>query len=99
MNNWIKCSDVMPKNLQPVLVAWSNEDPAPYYAEFKGKKFVSPALLYNDKWYWWNCVSEDMLAEYGGNGQDGVDEHINITHWMPMPDPPKEVNDEQQNHP
>ena len=90
MDVWIDCRSNMPKDLQPVLIAWSNENPAPYYAEFKGKRFVSPAILYNGKWYWWNCVSEVMLAEYGGNGQDDIDEAIKIHYLMPFPDAPKE---------
>ena len=33
--------------------------------------------------------------EYGCNEQDLVDEYIEITHWMPMPEPPEEEGTEK----
>ena len=43
----------------------------------------------NGMWYWWSCVCEDFLAEYGRNEPDLVDSDIEITHWMPLPEPQK----------
>lgn len=32
----------------------------------------------------------DLLAEYGNDNFDLVDDAVEITHWMPLPEAPKE---------
>ena len=88
---WIPCSERMPDEIVPVNVVWVNHFPPPYYNEFKNVPQKGTALYYDGDWYWFSSICEDMLAEYGCNEQDLVDEYIEITHWMPLPEPPEEV--------
>lgn len=86
---WIPCSKRPPAELEPVNVVWVNHSPEPYYQGMKDVPQKATAVYYRGKWYWWSCVCEDMLAEYGRNEQDLVDSVIEITHWMPLPEPPE----------
>ena len=86
---WIPASVRLPKELEPVNVVWVNHNPEPYYQEMKDVPQKATAVYYREKWYWWPCVCEDFLAEYGRNEPDLVDSDIEITHWMPLPEPPK----------
>lgn len=90
VRHWIPCSERMPEEIVPVNVVWVNHFPPPYYNEFKNVPQKGTALYYDGDWYWFSSICEDMLAEYGRNEQDLVDEYIEITHWMPLPEPPKE---------
>lgn len=82
------------EELEPVNVVWVNHRPEPYYQEMKDVPQKATAVYYREKWYWWSCVCEDLLAEYGTNETDQVDDAIEITHWKPLPELPKEENDE-----
>ena len=86
---WIPCSERLPKELEPVNVVWVNHNPEPYYQEMKDVPQKATAVYYRKKWYWWSCVCEDLLAECGRNEPDLVDSNIEITHWQPLPEPPK----------
>lgn len=68
-------------------VVWVNHNPEPYCQEMKDVPQKATAVYYREKWYWWSCVCEDLLAEYGTNEPDQVDDDIEITHWMPLPEP------------
>ena len=87
---WISTSVRLPKELEPVNVVWVNHNPEPYYQEMKDVPQKATAVYYRQKWYWWSCVCEDLLAEYGTNETNQVDDDIEITHWMPLPEPPEE---------
>lgn len=87
---WIPASVRLPKELEPVNVVCVNHNPEPYYQEIKDVPQKATAVYYREKWYWWSCVCEDLLAEYGTNETDKVDDDIEITHWMPLPEPPEE---------
>lgn len=89
-NTWIPCSEIMPEEIVPVNVVWVNHFPPPYYDKFKNVPQKGTALYYDGDWYWYSSICEDMLAEYGCNEQDLVDEYIEITHWMPLPELPEE---------
>lgn len=88
---WIPCSERLPEEIVPVNVVWVNHFPPPYYNKFKNVPQKGTALYYDGDWYWFSSICEDMLAEYGCNEQDLVDEYIEITHWMPLSEPPEEV--------
>lgn len=93
MTEWISVKDRLPENLKPVNIVWANEDPEPYYEDIKGKPFVATGHYCNVKWWWFSATCEDNLAEFGESEVDIVDDVIKITHWMPLPEPPKEDND------
>lgn len=86
-SKWIPCSVELPKDLVTVNVTWINRKPARYYAHIKDKPFTATGILYNGKWFWWSTYTEDLLSWYGGDKADEVDEDIEITAWMPMPEP------------
>lgn len=90
VRRWIPCSERPPEELEPVNVVWVNHNPEPYYQEMKDIPQKATAVYYRKKWYWWSCVCEDLLAECGRNEPDLVDSAIEITHWMPIPEPPEE---------
>lgn len=87
---WIPVSERPPVELEPVNVVWVNHSPEPYYQGMKNVPQKATAVYYRGKWYWWSCVCEDLLAECGRNEPDLVDSNIEITHWMPLPEPPEE---------
>lgn len=92
---WIPASVRLPKELEPVNVVWVNHNPEPYYQEIKDVPQKATAVYYREAWYWWSSVCEDLLAEYGRNEPDLIDSNIEITHWMPLPEPPGEEQNEQ----
>lgn len=89
---WISVKDRLPDNLDPVNIVWVNKDPPSYYEDIKCKPFVATGYYHNGKWWWFSATCEDYLAEYGCSECDSVDSSIEITHWMPLPEPPKEVD-------
>lgn len=89
---WILCSERPPEELVPVNVTWCNRCPPPYYADIKDIPFSGTGVFYDGNWYWESPACVDILKEYGRNDHDLVDERIEITHWMPLPEPPKEGN-------
>lgn len=90
MSEWISVKDRLPENIEPVNIVWVNNDPETYYSSIKGKAFTGTGYYHNGKWWWYSCVCEDYLCEYGNSPSDEVDDAIEITHWIPLPEPPKE---------
>lgn len=87
---WIPCSERLPDDLAEVNVTWVNHDPEPYYDFVKDKPASASAVFYKGKWFWYSSVCADILAEYGKNDTDEVDNAIEILAWMPLPKPYRE---------
>ena len=85
-NNWIPCSERLPDDLAEVNVTWVNHNPEPYYDFVKNKPCTGSAVYYKGDWYWYSSVCVDVLAEYGKNEIDEIDDAIEITAWMPLPE-------------
>lgn len=87
-NQWIGIKTDKPDDLQEVNVAFVNHCPPPYYANIKDKPFTGTCVYFDDEWFWYSSTTRDMLAEYGRCDSEKVDSDIEITHWMPLPEPP-----------
>lgn len=87
---WIPCSERLPEDLVLVNVVWVNRDPPTYYEKIKDVPISGTACRYKGNWYWDSPACIDQLAETGENKFDLVDDGIDITHWMPLPEPPEE---------
>ena len=87
---WISVKDRPPEEAEPVNVTWVNHRPAPYYSKNKNVEQTATAVYFGGKWYWYSVICVDILREYGRNEADLLHEDIEITHWMPLPEPPKE---------
>lgn len=83
---WIPCSERMPDDLEVVNITWINHKPEPYYHDIEDKSFVASGVHYRGKWYWYSTTCADYLGEYGSNEVDLVDDAIEITAWMPLPE-------------
>lgn len=87
---WIPVTERLPEDGAAVNVTWVNHSPSIYYQHLKDKPQTATGVYYRRKWYWWSNVVQDYLAEYGEWGFDEMDDAIEVTHWMPLPEPPKE---------
>ena len=84
---WIPVERELPEDLAEVNVTWVNHEPESYYEPIKSKPFTASAVYYEGNWYWYSSVCADVLAEYGRNDVDKVDDAIEITAWKPLPEP------------
>lgn len=85
---WIPVTERPPEELVCVNVVWVNRAPEPYYEKIKGVPFSGTACFFRERWYWDSPVVLDLLSEYGKDDPDLVDDAVDITHWMPLPEPP-----------
>ena len=90
MPRWIPVTERLPEERVLVNVVWVNRAPEPYYEKIKDVPFSGTACFYGGRWYWDSPVLLDYLAEYGKDEFDLVDVAVEITHWMPLPEPPEE---------
>ena len=90
---WIPCSERLPKDLEIVNVTWVNRRPQSYYADIKDKPFTATAIHHRDRWWWYSPICEDLLAEYGKSECDKMNADIEVTAWMPLPEPWKGADD------
>ena len=84
-NGWIPCSEGLPKNYEIVNITWVNRNPVSYYEDIKDKPFTATAIYFYGKWYWFSCVCEDYLKEYGDSEVDRMDKDIEVIAWKPLP--------------
>lgn len=84
-SDWIPVSERLPEELVSVNVTCVNRKPTSYYEHIKDKPFTATAMYCNEKWFWWSSICEDILAEYGRNDAEMVDEYVEILAWMPLP--------------
>ena len=89
---WIPVAERMPEERVLVNVVWVNRAPEPYYERIKNVPFSGTACFYRENWYWDSPVVLDLLAEYGEDNLDLVDDAVEITHWMPLPGAQEEHN-------
>lgn len=89
---WIPVAERPPEEQVLVNVVWVNRAPEPYYERIKNVPFSGTACFYRGNWYWDSPVVLDMLAEYGEDIPDLVDDAVEITHWMPLPKAPEAHN-------
>ena len=87
---WIPVTERPPEERVLVNVVWVNRAPEPYYERIKNVPFSGTACFYRGNWYWDSPVVLDLLAEYGNDNFDLVDDAVEITHWMPLPGAPAE---------
>ena len=87
---WIPVTERMPEERVLVNVVWVNRAPEPYYETIKNVPFSGTACFYRENWYWDSPVVLDLLAKYGEDNLDLVDDAVEITHWMPLPEAPEE---------
>ena len=88
---WIPVTEKLPEDYVQVNITWVNHNPESYYANIKDVPFTATGMCYKGKWYWYSVVCEDYLKEYGERYEtDAVDADIEITAWMPLPEPYRE---------
>ena len=88
--DWAPVSKGLPETTDPVNVTWTNNNPASYYADIKGKRFIACAHYHRGKWWWYSSVCQDLLDEYGESCMDDeVDGAIEIIAWKPIGEPYK----------
>lgn len=86
---WIPVTERLPEDLTEVNITWLNREPEPYYADIKDKPFVGAGVLYKGIWHWSSATCADILREYGENYLDEIEEGVDVTAWMPLPEPYK----------
>ena len=89
-DRWISVEERLPEENEAVNIIWINRSPVIYYQDIKDKPQSATGVYYRGDWYWWSAVVQDYLAEYGKWEPDKMDSAIEVTHWMPLPEPPKE---------
>ena len=92
VGGWVSVKDRLPEENVAVNIVYVNTDPENYCEHIKDKPFTATGVYFRGEWYWWSSVVQDYLAEYGVGYTDKMDKAIIVTHWMPLPEPPKEVS-------
>ena len=89
-DGWIPISERLPEDNIPVNITWINRKPEAYYKKIKDVPFSATGVFFRGKWYWYSATCTDYLREYEECGWNLMDECIDVTHWMPLPEPHKE---------
>ena len=94
ISKWTPVTKATPKDGELVNITWINHNPEPYYEAIKDKPFTATAYYFKGAWYWFSSTTEDYLEEYGDCPWDRIDTDLEITAWMPLPQPYKEDKEE-----
>ena len=73
MMNWIKCTDSMPPDMEPVIVTVRADD---------GGKQTWVDVRYNPEYQEW-----EQLSDISGDYWEGLGNDCEVTHWMRYPEP------------
>lgn len=82
---WIPVTERLPENLEVVNITYINREPMTYY-HIKGKPMVATAVYYYKRFYWYSVACVDVLGEYGTDEWDEMEDRIEVTAWMPLPE-------------
>ena len=82
---WIPVTKRLPENLDEVIITW--EDMSPF--SHKCDRLTGVAVFNNNRWYWYSRFTRKALKEYGRFKDALIDDSIEITAWMPLPEPYK----------
>ena len=75
-NRWIPVAERLPEIYRPVLIKYLSAQDRTASPDFVDTAVMMPG----DVWYWWE----------GDVGDCDISVSCIITHWMPLPEPPKE---------
>lgn len=82
MNEWIKIEDRFPDEGVPVWGAAISQYPL--------SMMMVCLEYYNDGWLWENVISYYLNADQKWECDSEMDDDYSwITHWMPLPNPPR----------
>lgn len=87
---WIPVTEKLPEDLEEVFITWMNIDPESYYGDDLYIPFSAAAVFYGCRWYWWTSNVREILEKCGRCENLLIDNCIEITAWMPLPEPYKE---------
>lgn len=106
MSEWISVNDSLPEREKPVLVAVKNYRGNMFVT--KGMYEDGTVLIPNSIWLWddydeWGEYNEELDEYYVPEGWFEWNDFIEncgvidqqVTHWMPLPEPPKEADNDK----
>ena len=93
MRKWISVKDRLPEDVQDVLVLVEETEVYGKHAERK-HKWYNICVGYYDSGAWLtSCFGCKYISEVNEEMEARGDKsRVRVTHWMPLPDPPKEDN-------
>lgn len=87
MTEWISVKDRLPEDDDEVLMFTEEVET---YGRHKEKRKIYRNMYrgYYDGWEWYTsyCYGCERIKDVN---EKYPDEHVEITHWMPLPDPPE----------
>lgn len=96
MRKWIPVKLGTPPECEEVLITYINRNPPSYYATIKDKPFTGAAVYCRGRWFWYSATCLDYCEEYGFSDGDDMDDWIEVTAWMPLPEPYKAESEDKK---
>lgn len=87
---WIPVTERLPKDFEEVIVTWVNINIKQYDSDIEDTKFSGEAVFYKSNWYWYSKDTQYVLMTRGEYKDMLMDSPLEITAWMPLPEPYKE---------